>query len=174
MIDSVGIHINNHDSTYTTHFIQVGQGSVSLALGNLDSDNWIDLLVGCSQGTVWNLKNDQAGSFVGTEVHIGILDDPATVAIIDFNGDGIGDFGVIHSISDYLFTYLNNGDGTYSGIVGYILTDNPTNLTFADVNGDDLDDALISIGTTDEIELYLNQGSGLPLDEHPEALPQSG
>jgi len=158
VIDSVGIHINNHDSTYTTHFVQVGNGSVSLALGNLDGDNWIDMLVGCSQGTVWNLKNDQAGSFIGTEVHIGLLNDPASVAIIDFNGDGIGDFGVIHAINDFLFTFLNNGDGTYTSLVGYNLTDNPTNLTFADVNGDDLDDALISISTTDEIELYLNQG----------------
>ena len=158
VLDSVGIHINNGDSTYTSHFLQVGHGSISLAVGHLDADNYLDMLVGCNQGTVWNLQNDQSGSFIPTEVHIGILDDPASVAIIDFDGDGIGDFGVTHAVNDFLFTYVNNGDGTYSSLWGYYITDNPINLTFADVNGDDLDDALICIGTTYDIEFYLNQG----------------
>jgi len=156
--DSVGIHINNHDSTYATHFVAAGNGTVSLAAGKLDSDDYIDILVGCNDGTVWNLENDQAGSFVSTMAHLGILSDPARVAVIDLDDDGIDDFGVVHSVNDYLYTYLNNGDGTYTIDKGYILTDNPTSIDFADVNSDDLIDVLVCIGTTDEIELYLNQG----------------
>ena len=157
--DSVGIHINNNDSTYTTHFVATGYGTVSLATGNLDADNYVDILVGCSNGTVWNLQNDQSGSFIPTEVHIGNLSDPAAVAITDLDGDNIGDFAVTHSVNDYLFTYLNNGDGTYAIDKAYVVTDNPTNVTFADVNYDNEVDILLCIGTTDEIELYLNQGS---------------
>ncbi|MBD3217097.1 MAG: T9SS type A sorting domain-containing protein [candidate division Zixibacteria bacterium] len=156
--DSVGIHINNNDSTYTTHMIHTGQGTVSLATGYLDGDNYVDILVGCNQGTVWNLKNDQSGSFIPTEVHLGNLDDPARVAVTDLNGDDIGDFVVIHSVNDFLFPYFNNGDGTYSVGSGYILTDNPRFVAFNDVNEDNEDDVLICIGTTDEIELYLNEG----------------
>lgn len=159
--DSVGIHINNDDSTYTTHFIQTGNGTVSLAAGYLDADNYLDILVGCSQGTVWNLQNDQVGSFIPTEVHIGILSDPPSVAIADLNGDNIGDFAVTHAVNDFLFTYLNNGDGTYTVGYGYVLTDNPTHVAFADVNYDDEQDILICIGTTDEIEVYLNDGSAV-------------
>ncbi|MCP4706188.1 MAG: T9SS type A sorting domain-containing protein [candidate division Zixibacteria bacterium] len=157
--DSVGIHINNDDSTYATHMVATGNGTVSLATGNLDADNYVDILVGCSQGTVWNLKNDQSGSFVPTEVHIGNLSDPASVAITDLNGDNIGDFGVTHAVNDFLFTYLNNGDGTYTIDKSYVLTDNPTNFEFADINNDSMDDVLICVGSTNEIEIYLNQGS---------------
>lgn len=159
--DSVGIHINNHDSTYATHFVATGNGTVSLAVGNLDSDNYIDILVGCNQGTVWNLKNDQAGSFIPTEVHIGNLSDPAHIAITDLNGDNIGDFGITHAVNDFLYTYLNNGDGTYAFDRAYVVTDNPTSIHFADVDFDNDQDILITINTTDEIELYLNDGSNV-------------
>lgn len=158
--DSVGIHINNNDSTYTTHMVATGYGTVSLAAGYLDGDNYVDLLVGCSQGTVWNLKNDQAGSFIPTEVHIGILSDPAAVAITDLDGDNIGDFCVTHAVNDFLFTYFNDGTGAYTVGEGYVLTDNPTGFEFADVNDDGDDDILVCIGTTDEIQLYLNDGDG--------------
>jgi len=157
--DSVGIHINNQDSTYSTHYVATGDGTVSLAEGKLDGDNYIDILAGCNDGTVWNLKNDQSGSFVPTEVHIGILSDPASVAITDLDGDNIGDFAVTHSGNDFLYTFLNNGDGTYSVDKGYIVTDNPRTVEIADVNGDSYDDILIGIGTTNEIELYLNDGT---------------
>lgn len=157
--DSVGIHINDGDSTYTTHNIATGDGTISLAVGKLDGDDYDDILVGCNQGVVWNLKNDQAGSFIPTEVHIGILTDPASIAITDLNGDGIYDFGITHSVNDYFYTYLNNGDGTYSIDKAYVLSDNPKGFIFADVNLDGYDDALISIGSTDLIDLYLNDGS---------------
>ncbi|MEZ5357726.1 MAG: FG-GAP-like repeat-containing protein [Candidatus Zixiibacteriota bacterium] len=157
--DSVGIHINNHDSTYSTHFVATANGTVSLAAGYLDSDNYIDLLVGCSEGRVWNLKNDQAGSFVATEVHIGNLSDPPTIAITDLNGDNIGDYGMAHAVNDFLYTYLNDGEGTYSIDHAYVVTDNPTSIHFADVDFDDDQDILLTIGTTNEIELYLNNGS---------------
>jgi hypothetical protein len=158
--DSVGIHINNNDSTYTTHFVHTGNGTGSLAVGKLDSDNYTDILVGCSDGTVWNLKNNQAGDFTAAEVHLGILSDPASVAIADLNGDGIGDFAIVHAVNDYLYTYLNNGDGTYTIDKAYTLTDNPINVAFDDVNEDGEPDIFACIGTTSEIELYLNQGSG--------------
>ncbi len=158
--DSVGIHINNNDSTYSTHFVATGYGTISLATGYLDADNYIDILVGCSDGTVWNLQNDHSGSFIPTKVHIGVLSDPASVAITDINGDNIGDFAVTHSVNDYLFTYLNDGNGTYTVDKAYVLTDNPLTVTFADVNSDNEDDILVCIGTTAEIELYLNQGAG--------------
>ena len=158
--DSVGIHINNHDSTYTTHFVPTGNGTISLAVGNLDGDNYTDILVGCSQGTVWYLKNNQSGSFIGSEVHIGNLSDPASVALSDFNGDNYDDFAVSHSVNDFLFTYFNDGDDTFTVGVGHVITDNPTTLEIADVNHDNEDDILLCIGTTNEVELYLNQGSG--------------
>ncbi len=157
--DSVGIHINNDDSTYSTHMVATGYGTVSLATGKLDADNYVDILVGCSNGTVWNLQNNQSGSFTPTEVHIGNLSDPASVAIADLNGDNIGDFGVTHAVNDFLYTYLNNGDGTYAIDKAYVTTDNPTNFEFADINDDSMVDILICIGTTDEIQIYLNQGS---------------
>jgi len=158
--DSVGIHISNNDSTYTTHSVHTGNGTVSLAVGKLDSDNYADILVGCSDGTVWNLKNNQAGDFTAAEVHLGILSDPASVAIADLNGDNIGDFAIVHAVNDYLYTYLNNGDGTYTIDKAYTLTDNPISVAFDDVNEDGEPDIFACIGTTNDIEVYLNQGSG--------------
>ncbi len=157
--DSVGIHINNHDSTYTTHLVPTGQGTISLSAAHLDGDSYIDLLVGCNKGVVWNLKNDQSGSFTGTEVHLGILDDPARIDVTDLDGDNIGDFVVIHAVNDFLFPYFNNGDGTYTVGSGHVTTDNPIAVRFADVNGDSNEDILVGYGTSDSVELYLNLGS---------------
>lgn len=158
--DSVGVHINNHDSTYTSHFVATGYGTVSLDAGYLDADNYIDLAVGCSEGTVWKLINDQAGSFVASNVHFGYLNDPMAVKIIDLNGDQFDDFAVKHSISDMLFTIINNGDDTYTYGTIYDPGDYPSNLTVADVNYDNEDDLLVVIQTTEEIKLYLGQGNG--------------
>lgn len=158
--DSVGIHLNDQDSTYTTHMVPTGDGTVSLAVDNLDSDTYPDILVGCNDGTVWNLQNDSAGSFTPTMAHLGVLNDPARIAVTDLNGDNIGDFVVIHATNDWLFVFFNNGDGTYTVGTSEDPGDFPRKVMFADVNDDNADDVLVIVHTTDDVKLYLNDGPG--------------
>lgn len=157
--DTVWIHLNNHDSTFTRHKVVTENGPKSLAIGQLDSDTYVDILVGCKQGTVWNLENDQSGNFTPTQVHIGYLDDQAIVAVADLDGDDVGDFAVYQASHDFLVTFINDGDGTYSTDKAYVLADFLSDIAIGDVNYDNKPDILLSNMTDEVIELYLNDGA---------------
>jgi VCBS repeat protein/FG-GAP repeat protein len=89
----------------------VGIGSVSVLLGNGD-------------GTFQPAQNFAAGS------------SPFSVAVGDFNGDGVPDLAVANLNSINVSVLLGNGDGTFQPAQNFGVGTGPRSMAVGDFNGD--------------------------------------
>ena len=83
---------------------------------------------------------------------------PSTIAVGDFNGDGIPDLAVASDENSNLTIMLGNGDGTFrtaSLPVGL----NPTSIAVGDFNGDGIPDLAVG-GTGSKVAVLLGKGDG--------------
>ena len=62
--------------------------------------------------------------------------EPASVAVGDFNRDGIPDLAVANSGDGTVSVLLGNGDGTFQQPVSYATGDGPESVAVGDFNGD--------------------------------------
>jgi len=87
-----------------------------------------------------------------------------SVAMADFNGDGIADFVAVASYGGSISVLLGNGDGTYRSPINYAI-DRPSAVAVADFNGDGKPDlAVITRGdllsSTGTLNILLGNGDG--------------
>ena len=141
--------------------------STSLALGDVDGDGDLDLVVANVGQSNKRYLNDGDGNFEVVGTAIGSeTDDSTSLALGDVDGDGDLDL-VVANVGQSNKRYLNDGDGNFE-VVGTAIgseLDDSTSLALGDVDGDgDLD---LIVGNTDEVgaagkvnRLYMNDGSG--------------
>jgi hypothetical protein len=137
----------------------------SLAAADLDGDGWLDL-VGTQQsdpGKVFVMLRKVDGCFKAP-VPYRVGKDPISVAVGDFNRDGIADLAVLNSADDSISIILGNGDGTFQPQTIYPAGskgDFPGTLLVADVNGDGkLDLARAAALYTAGVGVLLGNGDG--------------
>ena len=109
------VWLNNGAGVFTAdHSVRVA-GTQTIALTDIDGDNWTDLVVagGTSSDTLHIYRNDQAGhlvhqrSFAGGHV--------VQLAAADFDGDGDNDFLAITGTAPAKL-WRNNGSGVFTAI----------------------------------------------------------
>jgi hypothetical protein len=89
-----------------------------------------------------------------------------TVAVWDFNGDGIPDLAVANAGNYYTFTggnlsvLLGKGDGTFQAAVNYVVGDSPTSVAVGDFNGDGIVDLAVSDTAGNQVSVLLGKGDG--------------
>jgi FG-GAP-like repeat/FG-GAP repeat len=89
-----------------------------------------------------------------------------TVAVWDFNGDGIPDLVVANAGNYYTFTggnlsvMLGKGDGTFQPAVNYVVGDSPTSVAVGDLNGDGIVDLAVSDTAGNQVSVLLGRGDG--------------
>jgi FG-GAP-like repeat len=92
---------------------------------------------------------------------------PVSIAVADFNGDGIADLAVANYTANTVSILLGSGKGTFRPQVSYATNTGPTTVVAADFNGDGKGDLAVyniqfpgSGGNIDYISVLIGKGDG--------------
>jgi len=144
----------------------------SVAVGDFNGDGRLDLAVvnkcgsipNCTQGgpvpgTVSILLGDGTGNFaLASSPMTG--DDPTSVAVGDFNGDGNLDLAVANGNSNTASILLGDGTGNFTLASSPSAGDSPTSVAVGDFNGDGNLDLAVANGNSNTASILLGDGTG--------------
>jgi len=85
---------------------------------------------------------------------------PISVAVGDFNGDGLEDLAVANNGSNNVSVRLGNGDGTFQGAVNFGAGLRPRSVAVGDFNGDAVPDLAVANQNSDNVSVLLGNGDG--------------
>lgn len=176
----------------TTRLPAIPSTTKCLALGDVDGDGDLDLLVGNEAynmfGTMYGgqnrlLTNDGSGHFTEATAALPVDDTKTTVAIALGDVDADGDLDALVGHDDQCLLWLNDGAGHFTDATAARLpgtVDRPTSLALVDVDVDgDLDAVVANYGYLSggtwnggQSRLFANDGSGHFADATATALPQ--
>jgi hypothetical protein len=109
--------------------------------------------------TLEQLEQRTVPSLFAPAVNYPVGNNPYSVAIGDFNGDGKLDLAVANKNDNNLSILLGNGDGTFQQ-GGIFPTDSPIFLTAADLNHDGKLDLVTGNNFSNHISVLLGNGDG--------------
>jgi hypothetical protein len=168
--NNVSILLGDGNGTFTEEPtespVTVGDAPVTVAVGDFDGDDVLDLAV-TNQGSnnVSILLGDGDGTFTqATESPITVGDFPFSVAVGDFDGDDVLDLAVANVDSDDVSILLGDGDGTFteepteSPITA--VGDGPFSFAVEDFDGDDVLDLAVGNVISDDVSILLGDGDG--------------
>jgi len=85
---------------------------------------------------------------------------PYSVAIGDFDGDGLPDLVVTNRNSTTVSVLRNRGDGTFAAKVDFVTGLNPSSVAIGDLEGDGLPDLVVTNWTSNTVSVLRNTSSG--------------
>jgi hypothetical protein len=139
----------------------VGYLPLSVAVGDFNGDGIPDLAVANSNipnpGTVSVLLGKGDGTFLPT-LTFPVGNNPLSVAVGDFNGDGHQDLAVANYYSNNVSVLLGQGDGTFQSAVNYAAGYIPNSVAVGDFNGDGFAD--LAVASNSGVSVLPGQGDG--------------
>jgi hypothetical protein len=97
---------------------------------------------------------------------------PTSVAVGDFNRDGIADLAVTNQLDDNVSVFLGTGNGNFQPAANYTTSAGPKGLTVGDFNQDGALD--LAVATSAGVSILLNNGNGTFQTAQTFALGQGG
>jgi len=85
---------------------------------------------------------------------------PQSVAVGDFNKDGLSDFAVTNNLDNTVSVYLGKKDGTFAAPVNYGTGMAPVGIVTADFNGDGKLDLAVVNNSSNTVSILLGTGTG--------------
>jgi hypothetical protein len=86
--------------------------------------------------------------------------DPLSVAVGDFNGDGVPDLVVANRAYNNVSVLLGNGDGTFRAAASYAVGSGPVSVAVGDFNGDGKLDLAVANEGSGDVSVLLGNGDG--------------
>src|SRR5215510_3491292 len=165
--DGISVLLGNGDGTFqeAINFGSGGNVASFVAVGDFNGDGVQDLVVANSgdfdSGNISVLLGNGDGTFQAA-VNFGAGNNPSSIAVGDFNGDGIQDLTVAHGFfgSNSVSVLLGNGDGTFQEGVNYGTGFAPSFVAVADFNGDGVQDLAVANEGSNNVSVLLGNGDG--------------
>jgi hypothetical protein len=154
---AVGVQLGNGDDTFQAlHSFRTGNNPVSLTVADLNGDGIPDVVttnaIAGANGTVSVLLGNGDGTFQ-TANTFSVGQYPQSVAVGDFDGDGVPDLAVALAADSKVTVFHGNGDGTFGPGHDYAVR-GAASVVAADFNGDGILDLV-----TDQ-SVLLGNGDG--------------
>ncbi len=144
--------------------VAVGSGAYGVAVTDFNGDGIADLAVTNQRdGNVSILLGNGSGGFTpATGSPVAVDTFPVSVAVGDFNGDGIADLAVANVTGGNVSILLGNGSGGFTPATGspIVVGTFPNDVSVGDFNGDGIADLAVANFESDNVSILLGNGSG--------------
>ena len=165
--NSVGVFLgygNGSFQNYTTYFTDYDSLPHSLALGDFNNDNHLDIAV-ANSGTsnIGILLGYGNGTFANQKTYTTLSKShPSSLAVGDFNHDDHLDIVVSNNGSGNVGIFLGRGDGSFAAQKVYLMDyrSHPEYITVGDLNGDNELDVVIVDSINDRVHILRGNGDG--------------
>ena len=126
--------MNNGNGTFGSPIGYAGD-SLFVVTADLNEDDYLDLVEAYWDGGFAVMLNFGNGTFQ-PPTNYGTINNPSSLALGDFNGDGHTDLAVTSNYDNDVVVLLNNGNGTFGPGSTYATANNPVWVAAGDFNGD--------------------------------------
>jgi hypothetical protein len=161
--NTVSVFLGNGDGTFRSAVdYPVGMEPRFVVVADLNGDGVPDLVVvnhvgSFSAGSVSVLLGNGDGTFQPA-IKYDVGTGPSSVAVADFNGDGIPDLVVTNYNGNNVSVLLGNGDGTFQSPVNFDTGMNPDSVAVGDFNGDGNTDLVVANRNSRTVSVLLGNG----------------
>ena len=150
----------------------MGNFSIAIAAGTFNGDGKPDLAVvnASSSGNNLNVENLSSdtltiwlGNGDGTFSSAGTTPTgayPSSIAVGDFNRDGIPDLAVGNLFSGTVTIHIGSGSGTFGEMPNPIAINNPNGVSVGDFNGDGIPDLAVANTASNSVTVLMGNGDG--------------
>ena len=157
----VSVLLGNGDGTFTakTDFL-VGVSPQSLALGDLNLDGKLDVIVANSNETTVSVLLGLGTGSLAARVNYPVLVGTTDIAVLDANKDSRPDIVVVNYFNNSLSILLGDGLGGLGTRTDFTTGTGPANLAIADLNGDGNTDLITSNADANTLSVLFGNGTG--------------
>lgn len=135
-------------------------GARAVALGNIDGDPALDLVVVNSRANALTLYSGDGEGFFVPRGTLSTGASPQDVALVDLNGDGKLDLVIAEANEDAVAVRFGNGDATFAAATALTVGTSPTRVAVADIDGNDTPDIVVSNTRSGDLSILRGDGQG--------------